>query len=147
MARERAKLTDKQERILVQCQLMGLTPRDMQQISNRLIALEKEAEFIKEIQEVSQGKSWEKSKSGWRITVDGRIFDCTKIKNSRRVGWSWETSTEWNVSISKPGTRFKPRNLSSVNVRSHDNIPAKLCPEKSKDLFGLVKAIHHGRIQ
>ena len=44
MTRVRAKLTDKQERILVQAQLMGLTPRDMTQISNRVVALQKEAE-------------------------------------------------------------------------------------------------------
>ena len=34
MTRVRSPLTEKQERILVQCQLMGLTTRDMTQISN-----------------------------------------------------------------------------------------------------------------
>ena len=51
MARERAKLSDKQERILVQCQLMGLTPSDMTQISNRLVALERERGFKADIAE------------------------------------------------------------------------------------------------
>ena len=67
MARERAKLTDKQERILVQCQLMGLTTRDMTQISNRLVALERERAFKADIAEAVADKTWTKVDKGWQI--------------------------------------------------------------------------------
>ena len=58
MPRGRKALTDKQERILVQCQLMGLTTADMVQISNRLRALDKEREFKSRVNEFASGFTW-----------------------------------------------------------------------------------------
>ena len=81
MARERAKLTEKQERILVQCQLMGLTPQDMQQISNRLIALQKEREYKEEVAEAVNNLSWSSTKNGWQIVdQNGKTFESTGIR-------------------------------------------------------------------
>ncbi len=148
MARERAKLTDKQERILVQCQLMGLTPRDMQQISNRLIALQKESEWRKEIAETSAGSTWTRSDKGWQVTdSQGKIFDCTKVIRSRsNRSWYSDSHYGWNIEISKPGTRFKNKSIKDVTVYVDPYIPARLCPENSKDLYSLLTAIHRGRI-
>lgn len=138
MARGRAKLTEKQERILIQAQLMGLTPRDMQQISNRLIALQREAEEIKKIDQIIQGFSWAKSEQGtWNVTTpDGYLLEFSKgVRNQRRN--YWERQLEYTVKVSKPGTAFKKRSMiKTIGVR--DEWIAKLCPEKSKELYSLI---------
>lgn len=147
--RERAKLSEKQERILVQCQLMGLTPRDVQQISNRLIALQKEAEYRSEVGNVISGMSWEKiGKDGWKIVDrDGKIYECTKHKSKRSKQSYWESALYvWDIKISKPGTRFKEKYEKDVRVQIDYYITAKLCPEGNKDLYALMKQIHIGRI-
>lgn len=138
MARGRAKLTDKQERILVQAQLMGLTPRDMQQISNRLIALQKEAEEIKKIGETTQGYSWTKTDKGtWDVrTPDGHLCEFSKGKRNSRRSY-WERSLDYNIKVTKPGTAFKPRSFTkSISVR--DEWVARLCPAGSKELYALI---------
>lgn len=138
MARGRAKLSDKQERILVQAQLMGLTPHDMQQISNRLIALQREAEEIKKIGETTQGYSWSKTDAGtWNVqTPDGYLCEFSKgKKNSRRH--YWERKLDYTIKVTKPGTVFKPRSFArEIGIR--DEWVARLCPEGSKELYALV---------
>ena len=138
MARGRAKLTDKQERILVQAQLMGLTPRDMQQISNRLIALQKEAEEIKKIGETVQGFRWSKTDKGtWNVTTpEGHVCEFSKGKRSSRRSY-WERNLDYSVKVTKPGTAFKPRSFTkSIGIR--DEWVARLCPEGSKELYALI---------
>lgn len=137
MARGRAKLTEKQERILIQAQLMGLTPRDMQQISNRLIALQKEADEIKKIGETTQGYSWIKTSNGtWNVTTpDGYLCEFSKGSSGKRS--YWERTKDYTVKVTKPGTAFKPRQMKKgIGVR--DEWIAKLCPEKSKELYALI---------
>ena len=138
MARSRAKLTDKQERILVQAQLMGLTPRDMQQISNRLIALQKEAEEIKKISEAIHGYSWNKTDKGtWNITTpDGYLCEFSKGLRSKRD--YWRRSLDYNVKVTKPGTAFKTRYLNKKSVSIRDDWTARICPEGNKELYGLI---------
>ena len=144
MARERAKLSEKQERILVQCQLMGLTPRDMQQISNRLIALQKESEWRKEVADVSAGMSWEKTDKGWKIVdSQGKTFVFAKANNKIS---RWDNNRRWDVEVSKPGTRFKVKQIKDVNVYIDPYITARVCPDNSKELFGLLNSVFKGRI-
>jgi hypothetical protein len=149
MARERAKLTDKQERILVQCQLMGLTTRDMTQISNRLVALEKEHEFKAEISEVSTNKTWTKIDQGWLIVdSEGRRYECHKAKPSKRRQSYWDRDVySWDINISGPDKRYKARSVSDVDVHIEFGITAKLCPENSKELYSLLKGIKNGRVR
>ena len=148
MARQRQPLSEKQERILIQCQLMGLTTGDMIQISNRLKALEVERELIKEIDEVKQGCTWTKTASGWIIhAADGRSYDCkpTSNKRARRTNF-WDTSLgDWDVHISKPSTRFKPKTITGSTLYGVDNVKKSLCPEGSKELFHLLRQIYKGR--
>jgi hypothetical protein len=149
MARERAKLTDKQERILVQCQLMGLTTRDMTQISNRLVALEKEREFKADIADSMSGCTWDKqADSGWTITDStGRIYKCTRHKKSSRQQSYWDRSVySWDIVISKPGTRFKEKSLTDITFHVDPYVTARICPENSKELYGLLRSIKNGRI-
>lgn len=141
MARGRAKLTEKQERILIQAQLMGLTPRDMQQISNRLIALQREADEIKKIGETTQGYSWIKTDKGtWNVTTpDGYLCEFSKGSSGKRS--YWERTKDYSVKITKPGTAFKARQLKKgIGVR--DEWIAKLCPENSKELYALISWAH-----
>jgi len=137
MARSRAKLTDKQERILVQAQLMGLTPRDMQQISNRLIALQREADEIKKIGDTVQGYSWTKTDKGtWNVTTpEGYLCEFSKGTSGKRS--YWERTKDYSIKITKPGTAFKARQMKKgIGVR--DEWIARLCPDGSKELYALI---------
>lgn len=149
MARERAKLTDKQERILVQCQLMGLTTRDMTQISNRLVALEREREWLADINDSAAGCTWtQKGTKGWTIVdTDGKTYECKGHKKSSRSQSYWDRAIyAWDVKITKPGTRMKEKTLSDVTVHVDPYVTARICPENSKDLYSLLKAIKNKRI-
>ena len=104
MARSRAKLSEKQERILVQAQLMGLSAHDMQQIGNRLVALKKEADEIQRIGETTQGYTWTKTeKNTWNVkTPDGYL--CEFSKGSRGKRSYWERNMDYEIKVTKPGT-------------------------------------------
>ncbi len=143
MTRVRAKLTDKQERILVQAQLMGLTPRDMTQISNRLLALQKEAEEKLSIQSNIEGYSWEKNDKGsWTITTPGG-YVCKFGKASKDRSHYWETVKDYPITVTKPGTAFKTRVLQKKQVSIKNEWRARLCPEHSKELYGMIKWLGH----
>ena len=148
MARERAKLSEKQERILVQCQLMGLTPSDMTQISNRLVALEKERGFKADIAEAVADKTWTKTDKGWRIVdSQGRVYECQKAKPGRRHQSYWDRQVfAWDVNISGRDKRFKEKTLSDITVHIDNGIIGRICPENSKELYALLKGIKSGRI-
>lgn len=143
MPRERAKLTDKQERILVQAQLMGLTPRDMTRISNRLVAIQREAAEKLEIQKVIEGYTWTKNdKDSWTITTpDGYVCKFGKPMKANRL--YWQTNKDYPITVTKPGTAFKTRVLHKKQVSIRDEWRAKLCPENSKELYGMIKYLHH----
>lgn len=138
MPRERAKLTDKQERILVQAQLMGLTPRDMQQIGNRLVALKKEAEDKAEISESISGYSWTKDKDHWVITTpEGYVVKFIKGKTGRSS--YYHHSWDYHVTIDKPGTAFKTRRIQKNSINIRQDWRSRLCPENSKELYAMIK--------
>jgi hypothetical protein len=135
---ERKKLTDKQERILVQSQLMGLTPRDMQQISNRMIALQKEAEEKADISKRTEGFSWEKiNERDWKITTPtGYLLETTKgVRN--KSGWDYYCY-DFDFKVTKPGTRFRPRYLKNKSVRVALDWKKKLMPGESKELYAII---------
>lgn len=144
MPRERAKLSDKQEKILLQAQLMGLTARDMQQIGNRLIALQYEAEERRKIQDTIEGYSWEPIKDGWRITTPTNY--CVEAVRGQRGNSHWHHSTwEYDFKISKPGTRFKTRTFQKKNLHLEYDWKKRLMPEKSKDLYAIIRWIESNR--
>ncbi len=140
MPRSRAKLTEKQERILIQAQLMGLTPQDMQRISNRLIALQKEAEEIKQVDETIQGYTWDNiidPKKLKVITPDGHILEAVKgEKSTSRWG---QYSYSYTITVSKPGTRFKTRRYKDTNLGCDYDWTKRLMPGQSKELYSLIR--------
>ena len=146
MARERAKLSDKQEKILMQAMLMGLDARDMQQIGNRLMALKKEADDKREIADTIQGFTWEKIKdetrkdelAGWRFTTpEGFVVEATNPRKPKRNWYS--QSKDWDFSVDKPGTRFKTRTYKDKTVSTDDNWKKKFMPDTNKELYSLIR--------
>lgn len=142
MTRTRTPLTEKQERILVQCQLMGLTTRDMTQISNRLVALERERNFIKDVEMVMQNiqdYKTDKSKNVYEI-VDkiGNVYTCRKAQKSTYY------SEVFDVKVHRVDGLIKNHKNQTIYPDSTGEV-AKHCPEKNKRLFRLCKSIQTGR--
>ncbi len=150
MARERAKLSDKQEKILMQAMLMGLDARDMQQIGNRLMALKREAEEKASIADNIAGYSWKqvdhptkKNPLGkaWHITdSDGYIYEFSNKTQSRHSSW-YSKNFEYDIRVSKPGTRFKTRVAKGKNVSIDNDWKKKFMPEQSKELYGMIRYV------
>jgi hypothetical protein len=148
MPRTRAKLTDKQERIIVQCQLMGLTTADMTQISNRLRVLEKERDFKAEVDAAIQGMSWEIKipKKHYVITdTRGRVYNCILNKKTHRY-WDKAARVDWDIDVKHMSSaRFKNKTFNNVYVgSSHDEV-VSVCPNKDKYLWRLIDAINSKR--
>ncbi len=140
MPRGRAKLTEKQERILIQAQLMGLTPQDMQRISNRLIALQKEADEIRNITEVTQGYIWDDviRNDYFKITTpDGYVVEA---RRGKKGGTQWNRySWDYDITVTKPGTRFKTRRYKNKSLTCEYDWTKRLMPAQSKELYSLIR--------
>ena len=141
MARERAKLTEKEERILIQAQLMGLSTGSMVKIGNRLKAIEKDREDQARIDEDCQGYSWTKIAGGWSITnADGYVSEFT---NQQKGKGSWYNTTyNYTIKVHKPGTRFKARTFKKKELRISDLWRARMCPAGSKQVYAMVRWCH-----
>lgn len=139
MARGRAALTEKEERILVQAQLMGLSTASMVKIGNRLRALEKEREEISRIDENCQGFTWDDNQTSEKFQVtspDGYLVEATRGKrgNSRWDHYSWS----YDIRVTKPGTRYKARVFKNKKLRCDYDWKKRLMPAKSKELYSLI---------
>jgi hypothetical protein len=120
----------------------------MTQISNRLVALEKEREFKADIAEAAADRTWTKTDLGWRIVDSvGRVYECKKVKRNTRHQSYWDRSIlAWDITISGPNKRYKDKSLSDITVYVDHGITARICPENSKELYALLKGIKNGRI-
>lgn len=149
MARDRVKLTDKEEKILVQAQLMGLSTSSMIKIGNRLKALELERDRKVEIdQVVSEYTYKEKSdKQGWEVTEkDGKVWHFTNRRKTKSSSWRSSVELYFDIAVEKPGTRFHLRVSKAQRVYISDDWgPAKLMPEKNKELYAILRGIMHQR--
>lgn len=141
MPRGRAQLSDKQERILVQAQLMGLTARDMQQIGNRLMALKREAEERQQVLTTIEGYSWNKDNDGRWTIITPEGYHCRFSKGARSKQFYWEATRDYHITVSKPGTAFQTRSHKKNNVVIRSEWKAKFCPENSKELYSLIKFV------
>ena len=152
MARGRAQLSEKEERIMVQAQLMGLDTASMIRIGNRLRAIDEERRKRQEIDEAIAGYTWEKNpdetckSTHWRITDrNGKVYtfiDSGKSEN----GWEYRR-TKWNVLINKPGTRFTPRKLDGVSISVYEDAPKRMMPANSRELYGMIRSINRGNFE
>lgn len=152
MARERVKLTDKEEKILIQAQLMGLSTASMVKIGNRLKAIEKESQYKADSDTMSSKfTAWKKlDEKGWELTYnDGRVFVFSnRSKEYRNNGWNHKPQIKFDIGVTKPGTKFHPRSKLAVTVPMHSEWwgPAKFMPEKSKELYGIMRMINDGQL-
>lgn len=148
MPRSRSQLTDKQERILVQCQLMGLTTADMITISNRLKSIDREKEFRERVDEVSRDFTFvEKNQKEFTITdLQGKIYEFRVYTIRTNEDWYNRTTTYADVKISKPGTRFKQKNLKKIKLSLLANEIVSQCPNGNKYLYRAMREIVMGRI-
>lgn len=146
MTRGRAKLTDKQEKILLQAQLMGLEASDMTRIANRLVALKKEREEIERVDDVTRGYRWEKviddtskdDRTWWKIFhPDGYLIEASNIKIKDR-GWYSDTFVV-DFRVTKPGTRYNLRTKKDQRISVDRNWTKRLMPEQNKVLFGIIR--------
>ncbi len=150
MAKERAKLTEKEEKILVQAQLMGLTTASMVKIGNRLKALERERDQKAEIDDVVSRFTYKQKegKLGWEITTkEGYVWHFTKRNvDSRHSGWNYRKKITYNIAMEKPGTRFHPRYSQHHELYISDDWgAAKFMPEKNKELYAMMRGIANQR--
>lgn len=152
MARERVALTDKEEKILIQAQLMGLNTSSMVKIGNRLKALEREREQKANIDEVVSRFTYKQKsgKLGWEITTqEGYVWHFTNRKYStRNAGWSYRKTIHYDIGLEKPGTRFHPKSKNHHELYiAEDWGPAKFMPEKSKELYAMMRGIEMSRFK
>ena len=151
MPRGRKQLTDKQERILIQCQLMGLTTADLVTISNRLKALDIEREFKAKVAEATAGFSWTvKNKREFTITDQaGHVYEVKCYSDYSNRDWNHRGSDYAKITVSKPGTRFKTRTVSDHKITNswNDTEIVSACPEGSKYLYRVMRDIKSGRFK
>jgi hypothetical protein len=148
MPRGRKPLTEKQERILVQCQLMGMTTADLVTISNRLKALDTDREFKARVDDAVQGFTWtSKNKREFTITDRaGHVYDVRVVSDYGRGSWNQQCHHYAIVNVSKPGTRFKSRKVDSHPLRNpwNDNEIVSCCPDGNKYLYRMMRDIKNG---
>jgi hypothetical protein len=140
MPRGRAALTEKEERILVQAQLMGLSTASMVKIGNRLRALEQERDEIARINDVCQGFTWAEKQSADLLTVttsDGTVVEAARGSKGRSR-WNQFTWT-YTIKVSKPGTRFKARTYKDRELSCDYDWKKRLMPAQSKELYSLIR--------
>lgn len=140
MPRGRAALTEKEERILIQAQLMGLSTASMVKIGNRLRALEQERDEIARIDGDIQGFKFSEVQNLEHLVVetqDGLHIEAVRGKkgNSRWNTFSWS----YDIRVSKPGTRYKTRVFKNRELRCDYDWKKRLMPAKSKELYSLIR--------
>jgi hypothetical protein len=151
MPRGRRPLTDKQERILVQCQLMGLTTADLVTISNRLKALDRENQFRARVNEVTDGFTWTVKDKRNFVVVDGSgaVYDCSCYTEYSGRDWTQHGIDYIKVTVRYPGTRKKSRTVSDhrISARWEEDEIASVCPEGNKYLYRILRDIKTGRFE
>lgn len=152
MGRGRRPLSDKQERILVQCQLMSLTTADLVTISNRLKALDAEREFKSRVNEVTEGFTWtEKDRRNFRITdAKGTIYDVKVVSDYSRSNWHQQCQDFARITV----TNSRSRGSKSFELDRHPLRDSwdtteivSVCPEGNKFLFRMMRDIKSGKIK
>ena len=143
MPNERKPLTDKEERILVQAQLMGLTTSSMVKIGNRLRALEREAEERVRIAENIECYSWTEQPTLETMSFtdpDGLLIVANRTVKGKFLGsWTHRHSTyTYDITVSKPGTRMAVKEIRDVTLHCDYNWKKRMMPAGSKQFYALM---------
>lgn len=147
MPRGRKQLTDKQERILVQCQLMGLTTADLVTISNRLKALDAEREFRDRVTEIAEGFTWSmKNKKEFTIIDRRNVYQVQCYTEHPDRNWSGLNTDYADITVISSKKKSLNRNVTKYRLNNWENEISVLCPEGSKYLYRVMREIKNGRI-
>lgn len=140
MTRGRAQLTDKEQRILVQAQLMGLSTANMVKIGNRLKAVEKEQETRQWVDEQCRDYTWDTpaNRDLLKVTLsDGTAVQAVKgVKgNNHWAAFSWK----YTITVTAPGQKSKPKVYHDRELVCNYEWLKRLMPAQSKELFSLIR--------
>jgi hypothetical protein len=140
MPRGRAALTEKEERILVQAQLMGLSTASMVKIGNRLRALEQERDEIERINKTIEGFKFSETPNLEHLEIDTPDGLHVEAIRGKKGSSRWDTfSWDYTIRVSKPGTRYKTRVFKNRELRCDYDWKKRLMPAKSKELYSLIR--------
>lgn len=139
MPTERAPLTDKEQRIMVQAQLMGLSTASMVKIGNRLRAIEQEQREINDINESINGYTWDRPFKPARIVINAP--DGTRIEavptNKSAHHWYFYTYV-CNITVISPDNN-KVKEYKNISLHCHKGWRKKLMPNNSKELYAAIR--------
>lgn len=139
MPNQRRTLSDKEERILVQAQLMGMSTQSMVKIGNRLKALEAEKRELDYIATAIHGYTWDDKDSPACLKVTNRDgYEITATHTGKKKSTWLSHSWEYNCVIEKPGTRFKTVKV-GVDLTCDSNWKKKFMPAQDKHIFSLIR--------
>jgi hypothetical protein len=137
----RIPLTDKEERILVQSQLMGLTTASMIKIANRLRALEREAEEQQRISQNIHGYTWTDKPTAETISFtdpDGLLIVAQRKQISSNYWTHRQSSHTFDLTVSKPGTRMAVKVIPDVTLHCDYDWKKRMMPAGSKPFYALM---------
>ncbi len=141
MPNQRKPLTDKEERILVQAQLMGLSTASMVKIGNRLRAIEKEAEEKSRIAENIHGYAWTEQPTTEKMSFtnpDG-LSIVAQRKANYSGGWSYRHSSyTYELTVSTPGTKTGFKVIPDINLHCDYDWKKRMMPAGSKQFYALM---------
>ena len=139
MARKKTQLSEQEQKIIVQAQLMGLTVENMTRIANRLRAIEKEKHTTAWIQDTVTGVTWKdlsEEVNGYVTCEKWQVFDNNSDRSAiytRNLG-----HYNWRVQTFKGDTK---QNEFRASIYEHTiKLYKRQCPEESPNL---VLAINH----
>jgi len=141
MPNQRKPLTDKEERILVQAQLMGLSTASMVKIGNRLRAIEKEAEEKSRIAENIHGYAWTEQPTTEKMSFtnpDG-LSIVAQRKANYSGGWTYRHSSyTYELTVSNPGTKTGVKVIPDVTLHCDYDWKKRMMPAGSKQFYALI---------
>lgn len=139
MARKKTQLSEQEQKIMVQAQLMGLTVKNMTRIANRLRAIEKEKYTTAWIQDTVTGVAWKnlsEKVNGYVTCEKWQVFDNNSDHSAIYTGNS--DHYIWRVQTFKGDTK-----QNEFRASVHDStikLYKRQCPDGSPNL---VLAINH----
>lgn len=133
----RVKLSDKEERILVQAQLMGVDASSLARIANQIKRDERNKKIESEIANVVAGYSWTEKSNKNKMTLttpDGFVLEANLSPKHGAYYWS----STYDITVTKPKTRYKKRIIQDVKFYPNEDWLVRMMPNRSKELLCLI---------
>jgi len=129
-----------------------MTTADLVTISNRLKALDAEREFKSRVAEIKHGFTWTIKKPRREFTITdlaGYVYYVKVRSDYSRSSWNQQCHYFAEVTVTKPGTRFKGKTVSEHPLRESWNTVeiGSICPEGNKFLYRMMRDIKEGKFK